>query len=67
LLLKAVKAYAAIRGSESVDYRDVDELLFPVFNHRVIPRMEKIVEYGGGFKARIRVIREGLEKIRKLV
>jgi len=67
LLMKAAKAYAAIRGSDMVEYRDVDELIFPVFNHRVIPRLEKIIEYGGGFKARFRVIREGLEYARKIV
>ncbi len=66
LLMKAVKAYAAIRGSDTVERDDVDKLLFPVFNHRVIPRIEKIIEYGGGFNARLKVIREGLELARKL-
>jgi len=67
LLMKAAKAYAALRGSTSVEYRDVNELLFPVLNHRVIPRLEKIIEYGGGFKARLKVIMDGLDKARKLI
>ncbi len=66
-LMKAAKAYAAIRGSDSVEPRDVDEVLFPVLNHRVIPSVDRIIEYGGGFKARLRVIREGIEYLRKLV
>ncbi len=67
LLMKAAKAYAAIRGSESVEPRDVDAVLFPVVNHRVIPRVDKIIEYGGGFKARLRVIKEGVDYIKKLL
>ncbi len=67
LLMKAAKAYAAINGSDTVKPGDVDKLLFPVFNHRVIPRIEKIIEYGGGYNARLRVIKEGLELARKLV
>jgi len=64
-LLKAVKAHAAIRGSSIAEPQDVDAVLFPVVNHRLIPRIEKIVEFGGGFKARLRVLREGVELIKK--
>ncbi len=66
-LMKAAKAYAAMRGSETVEPRDVDAVLFPVLNHRVIPSVDKIIEYGGGFKARLRVIREGLDYLKKFI
>jgi len=66
-LVRAAKAHAAIRGSSVAEPRDVDAVLFPVLNHRVIPSIDRIIEYGGGFKARIRVVREGLEYVKKLV
>ncbi len=64
-LLKAAKAYAALRGSSTVEIDDVDKVLFPVLNHRVIPNIDTVVERGGTFKARINVIKEGLDFLRK--
>ncbi len=66
-LIKTAKAYAAIRGSEVVEQTDIDHLLFHVFNHRVIPNLDLVVERGGTFMARISVIRDGLEYAKKLV
>jgi MoxR-like ATPase len=65
-LLRLSKAIAAMRGSESVAVEDVDYASFHVLNHRVIPNLETVMERGGGFKARISVVREGLELARKV-
>ena len=64
-LIRVAKALAAMRGADTVSLIDVERALFPVLNHRLIPNMELVVEYGGGFEARMRVIREGLEFVRK--
>ncbi len=69
-LLKLSKAWAYLSGRGEVRKEDVNAMLFPAFNHRVVPRLEKVVEYeeeGGRFSARYRVIREGLEVVRKAV
>ncbi len=64
-LMKAAKAHAAIRGSETVEQVDVNNVFFHIANHRVIPNMETIIEYGGTASARMRVIREGIDFILK--
>ena len=61
MLVKAAKALAAIRGSDRVEHIDLEKAIFPVLNHRVIPSVDLIIEYGGDFAARIRVIQEGLK------
>lgn len=61
MLVKVSKALAAIRGSDKVEYVDLEKALFPVLNHRVIPNIDLVIEYGGDFEARMRVIREGLK------
>lgn len=61
MLVKASKALAAIRGSSVVEHVDIEKAIFPVLNHRVIPSVDLIIEYGGDFAARMRVIREGLK------
>jgi len=69
-LIKAAKAHAALRGSSQVEISDVNELLFPVLNHRLIPRFDKLVEIevkGERHLARYKLIREGLQQIRKAV
>ena len=65
-LMKLSKAWAAIHGSQRVSVDHVDEVLFHVLNHRVIPNLETVVEKGGGFKARIETVLEGLEKAKKI-
>ena len=64
-LIRASQAYAAIRGSGSVEKQDVDAVLFPVLNHRLIPNMDRVIEAEeeDRFHARVRVIREGLKLI----
>jgi MoxR-like ATPase len=68
-LLRAAKAHAAFRGKNIVEPTDVDAVLFPVLNHRLIPRMEKLVEYEEKvrYNARIKLIRDGLELIKETV
>ncbi len=69
-LIRAAKAYAALRGSEEVEIVDIDSVLFPVLNHRLIPNFEKLVEIeskGGRFLARYRLLREGLKYIRESI
>ena len=65
MLVKAAKAIAAMRGRDHVESIDIEYVLFPVLNHRLLPNIDLVVEYGGDFKARIRVIREGLEAVMK--
>ena len=67
-LLKAAKAYAALNGKTVVDREDVDEVLFSVLNHRLIPNFEKLVELeakGERFIARYSLIREGIDYLKK--
>ena len=61
MLVKASKALAAMRGSNRVEYIDLEKALFPVLNHRVLPSIDLVIEYGGDFAARLRVIDEGLK------
>lgn len=65
-LLRLSKAVAAMRGSESVAVEDIDKVAFYVLNHRTIPNLETVMERGGGFKARISVINEGLDLARRV-
>jgi MoxR-like ATPase len=65
-LMRLAKTLAAMRGSEAVAIEDVDSAVFYVLNHRVIPNLETVMELGGGFKARIAVISEGLEIAKKI-
>ncbi len=66
-LIRAAQAYAVIRGSGSVEEADVNAVMFPVLNHRLIPNIDRVVEYEeqDRYAARIRVVREGLEFVRK--
>lgn len=67
-LIRAAKAYAALKGSSEVEFSDVDAVLFPVLNHRLIPNFERLVELeseGERFLARYRLIREGIEYVKK--
>lgn len=66
-LVKVAKALAAIRGSDRVEAVDLERAVFPVLNHRVIPNVDLIIEYGGDFAARMRVIEEGLKYVVKSV
>lgn len=63
MLIKVSKALASIRGSSRVEFRDIEKALFHVLNHRVIPNLDLVIEYGGDFTARMRVIDEGLKYI----
>lgn len=63
MLVKVSKALAAMRGSSEVEHVDLEKALFPVLNHRVIPNIDLIIEYGGDFAARIKVVREGLKYV----
>ncbi len=67
-LLKLSKAWAYLNGREEVTKEDVNAMLFPAFNHRVIPKLERVVEYeeeGSRLSARYKVIREGLDLVRR--
>jgi len=65
-LMKLAKAYAALRGENIVRVEHVDRVAFYVLNHRLIPNIETVVEKGGGFRARLQVIKEGLELAMKI-
>ncbi len=43
-LLRAAKVSAAMRGSDEVLPEDVDSVLYPVLNHRLLPNPEKLAE-----------------------
>ncbi len=43
-LLRAAKVSAAIRGDDEVLPEDVDSVLYPVLNHRLLPNPEKLAE-----------------------
>lgn len=67
-LLRMAKAWAFINGSLEADIEDVDAVLYPTLNHRVIPRIEKVLEAEekyGRYSARYIIIAEGLEFVRK--
>jgi len=67
-LLRVAKAWALLDARSHVTTRDVDDVLFAVLNHRVLPRLDRVVEYEekhGRYAARYRVIAEGLEAARK--
>ncbi len=69
-LLRLAKAWAYLQGRDEVRREDVDAMLFPAFNHRVIPKLEKVVEYEeevGKYSARYRVIMDGLNLVRRSV
>ena len=69
-LIRAAKAYAAVRGSGEAEIKDVDAVLFPVLNHRVLPNIERLVEEGVSGErhlTRYRVIKEGLSLVKKAV
>ena len=69
-LLRVAKAWALINSRDYVTERDVDEVLFAVLNHRVIPKLDRMVEYEekhGRYVARYKVTAEGLEAARKSV
>lgn len=69
-LIRAAKAYAAVRGSSEAEIKDVDAVLFPVLNHRVLPNIERLVEEGVSGErhlTRYRVIKEGLSLVKKAV
>lgn len=67
-LLRMAKAWAFLDGREYATKRDVDDVLFAVLNHRVIPRLDRVIEYEEGhgrYAARYRVIADGLEIIKR--
>ncbi len=67
MLIKSAKAYAAIRGSDRVEFIDIERVINPVLNHRVLPSIDLVIEYGGDFAARLRVIDEGLKYVIKSI
>jgi len=68
-LLRAAKAWTALEGRDSVEPRDVDAVLFHVLNHRLVPRVEKLIEYEEKtrYGARTRLISDALELVKKTV
>ncbi|MEM1509556.1 MAG: MoxR family ATPase [Thermofilaceae archaeon] len=67
-LLRMAKAWAFLEGRDYVTKRDVDDVLFAVLNHRVIPRLDRVIEYEekhGRYAARYKVIADGLEVVKK--
>lgn len=62
-LLRAAKAHAAMRGSETATPSDVDAVSFAVLNHRLIPNPRKLVELrlsGAGFTSQHEVAKKAL-------
>ena len=59
-LLRYAKALAALEARDTVAPGDLLDAVWPVLNHRVIPRLDRIVEKGGGPRARLEVVWEGL-------
>ena len=68
-LLRAAKAWAVLRGRDSVEPRDVEAVMFHVLNHRLIPRVEKLIEYEEKtrYAARIRLVKDALNLVRKTI
>ncbi len=66
MLVRVAKARAALEGRDTVARQDIDAVAFPVLNHRLIPRLEKVLEEGGGHRARLRVLEKGVEEALKL-
>ncbi|RLE63302.1 MAG: ATPase [Thermoprotei archaeon] len=65
-LLRAAKVNAALRGSNVAEPVDVDEVIFPVLNHRLILNPEKLVEVRVEAKTYVathRVAKEAIESI----
>ncbi len=67
MLVKYAQALAYIRGSGSVAEKDVLEALVPVLNHRLIPRMEAVVERGATPRARLEVVLEAIDSAAEAV
>lgn len=68
-LLRAAKAWAVLEGRDTVEPRDVDAVLFHVLNHRLIPRVEKLIEYEEKtrYAARIKLIEDALSLVKKTI
>ena len=68
-LIRAAKAHAVIsRGVEEVERVDIDSVLFPVLNHRLIPNFEKLVDLesrGERFLARYKLLEDGIKYIKE--
>lgn len=65
-LLRAAKAYAAIKGEDRVTPLIVEKVAFPVLNHRLILNPERVVERKvetGSYLAQYEVAREALEQV----
>ncbi|MEB3778791.1 MAG: AAA family ATPase [Desulfurococcales archaeon] len=65
-LLRASKALSYIRGEDKVSEDSVVDMVFHVFNHRLIPNMDTVIEYEekhGRYTAKLEVVREGLNYI----
>lgn len=63
MLIKISKALATMRGSSVVEARDIEKAIFYVLNHRLIPNVDLVIEYGGDFEAKMRVINEGIKYV----
>ena len=63
MLLNAAKAYAALNGRSYVTPDDVKALVFHVFNHRIILRLE----YIGGVEDRLQLISTVKEVLREVL
>ena len=62
-LLRAAKAHAALRGSDTANPDDVDAVTFAVLNHRLIPDPRRLVELrlsGEGYSSRYELVREAI-------
>ncbi len=68
-LVRVAQAYALLEGRTRVEVADIQRVTFHVLNHRLVPRIEAVVEYeeryGGRYHARLAVIREGLREAMK--
>ncbi|PLJ77400.1 AAA family ATPase [Infirmifilum sp. SLHALR2] len=69
-LLRVAKAWAMLEGRTVATRRDVDAVAFPVLNHRVIPKLDRVIEAEeavGRYSARYEATRRGLEEIMKSI
>ena len=65
-LLRVAQALALLDGESHVSLRHVDEALFPVLNHRLVPRLEAILEKDKPqHEARYEVLAEALDMARR--
>ncbi len=65
-LLRVAQALAFLEGVDAVERRHVDSAAFPVLNHRLIPRLEAVLERDKPqHEARYEVLAEAIMRVRE--